>query len=51
MRPTTPTVGNCPVCGTSVSRTDVLIEYETDSGTAAYAGCPDCQAVVDPLDT
>jgi endogenous inhibitor of DNA gyrase (YacG/DUF329 family) len=50
MTTTTPTVGTCPVCGASVARTDVLIEYETDSGPAAYAECPDCRKVVDPLD-
>jgi endogenous inhibitor of DNA gyrase (YacG/DUF329 family) len=50
METTTPTVGNCPVCEAGVTRTDVLIEYETDSGPAAYAECPDCRAVVDPLD-
>lgn len=46
---TTPTVGACPVCGTGVPRTDVLIEYETDTGPAAYAECPGCREVVDPF--
>jgi hypothetical protein len=50
MATTTPTVGNCPVCGASVGRPHVLIEYETDSGPAAYAECPDCREVVNPLD-
>lgn len=51
MSTTTPTVGTCPVCGDSVARIDVLIEYETDTGPAAYAECPGCGEVVDPLDT
>lgn len=50
MKTTTSTVGTCPVCGAGVARTDVLIEYETDGRPAAYAECPDCRAVVDPLD-
>jgi len=45
----TATVGDCPVCGTGVSGIDVLIEYETDTGPAAYAECPGCREVVDPL--
>lgn len=48
MATTTQTVGTCPACGASVSRVDFLIEYETDSGPAAYAECPDCRGVVDP---
>jgi hypothetical protein len=51
MATTTSTVGSCPVCGTSIARTDLLIEYETDGGPAAYAECPDCREVVDPLDS
>lgn len=46
----TPDVGDCPVCGAGVTRTDLLIQYETDSGPAAYAECPDCQEIVHPLD-
>lgn len=50
MATTTHTVGTCPACGASIVHTDVLIEYETDSGPAAYADCPDCRSVVDPFD-
>jgi endogenous inhibitor of DNA gyrase (YacG/DUF329 family) len=46
---TAATVGDCPVCGTGVPRIDVLIEYGTDTGPAAYAECPGCREVVDPL--
>ena len=40
--------GTCPHCETSLSSRDVLIEYETDTGTAAYADCPGCREVVNP---
>lgn len=42
----TPRHGLCPFCGASFSAYDILIEYETDDGPAAYAECPDCRDVV-----
>jgi len=49
MTTTTPVLGTCPGCGADIARTDVLIEYETGGERAAYAECPSCRAVVDPL--
>jgi hypothetical protein len=42
-------VGACPRCGSALTEHDVLIEYRTDGRPAAYAACPDCSSVVDPL--
>lgn len=40
--------GTCPVCGSPIPTTRVLIEYETADGATAYAECPDCGTVVHP---
>jgi len=45
----TASFGTCPACGADIARIDVLIEYEADGEPAAYAECPDCREVVDPL--
>lgn len=42
------TVGTCPRCETPIPESRLLIEYESTDGTAAYAECPDCEAVVHP---
>ncbi|WP_199897039.1 DUF7837 family putative zinc-binding protein [Halarchaeum acidiphilum] len=42
------TLGRCPECGTEVPRNAMLIEYEDDDGSAAYAACPGCESVVKP---
>lgn len=45
----TPTsLGACPRCGADLPRNSLLIEYETDDGSAVYAECPDCETVVHP---
>lgn len=49
MTTTTAAFGTCPVCGADIGRVDVLVEYEADGKPAAYAECPGCRAVVDPL--
>ncbi|MCU4750933.1 hypothetical protein ACLI4Z_09190 [Natrialbaceae archaeon A-arb3/5] len=41
-------IGSCPRCGSTISPSSLLIEYETDDGTAAFAECPDCRDVVAP---
>jgi hypothetical protein len=44
------TLGTCPHCETSIPHRCLLIEYERDGDRAAYAACPDCDAVVQPTD-
>jgi predicted RNA-binding Zn-ribbon protein involved in translation (DUF1610 family) len=42
-------LGRCPDCGESISRTWLLVEYQTDDGdTRIWAECPDCDDVVAP---
>jgi hypothetical protein len=42
------TLGDCPRCDTRISRAQLLIQYDTADGPAAYAECPDCRDVVHP---
>jgi len=42
-------LGTCPHCGASIRSAQTLIEYETPDATAVYAECPDCTAVVHPI--
>ncbi|MFB6153745.1 MAG: hypothetical protein ABEJ27_05790 [Halodesulfurarchaeum sp.] len=41
-------LGVCPHCEATISRGDVLIEYERRGQTARYADCPGCGRVVHP---
>jgi formate dehydrogenase maturation protein FdhE len=41
-------VGACPVCGAGLSSASIIIEYDTTAGTAAFACCGDCRAIVHP---
>ncbi|MCW8173292.1 hypothetical protein D8S78_20460 [Natrialba swarupiae] len=43
-----PSLGTCPFCHAEITPIDVILEYETDSGLAVYAECPECQDVVNP---
>lgn len=40
--------GSCPHCQTAIPRRAVLIEYETTTGSTAFAECPDCEEIVHP---
>jgi len=42
------TAGRCPVCGSTITRQDILIEYERGGDADAFAECPDCLRVVHP---
>ncbi len=42
-------LGECPSCGAQIADRDVLIQYQTTSGTDVYADCPGCRDVVNPL--
>jgi uncharacterized C2H2 Zn-finger protein len=48
MTPNTSTLGRCPRCGAEITPGAVLITYDTDDGTNAFAECPECASVVDP---
>ncbi|MFB6123566.1 MAG: hypothetical protein ABEJ78_08915 [Haloferacaceae archaeon] len=48
MSSTSRNTGRCPHCEASIPASRVLIEYETATGPAAYADCPECGDVVDP---
>lgn len=41
-------LGTCPECGERLPAATLLIEYETDDGTAVFADCPACREVVHP---
>jgi endogenous inhibitor of DNA gyrase (YacG/DUF329 family) len=49
MQSTRPTLGDCPLCGRSIPRERLLIEYDTSDGQSMYAECPDCRKVVHPV--
>lgn len=34
------TLGACPHCGVAISKTHLIIEYETTDGPDIYAECP-----------
>lgn len=40
--------GLCPNCGSQIRPAQVIIEYETDTATRAYADCPGCREIVHP---
>jgi hypothetical protein len=42
------TAGRCPACDSTITRQDILIEYETGGDVDAFAECPDCLRVVHP---
>jgi predicted RNA-binding Zn-ribbon protein involved in translation (DUF1610 family) len=45
MPPDDGVLGRCPLCGTSISESWILIEYET----GVWAECPECDDVVEPV--
>ena len=49
MDSTSELLGTCPHCSASIRSAQTLIEYETTDETAVYAECPDCTAVVHPV--
>jgi len=45
-----PVLGPCPHCDHDIRESWVLIGYETTDGEAgAWAECPSCEAIVDPI--
>ncbi|EMA31120.1 DUF7837 family putative zinc-binding protein [Natronobacterium lacisalsi] len=43
-----PSLGTCPFCSAGITTTDVILEYETETGPTVYAECPECRDVVTP---
>ncbi|NUB91116.1 hypothetical protein HT576_08790 [Haloterrigena sp. SYSU A121-1] len=43
-----PSTGTCPFCQAEITTIDVILEYETETGPAVYAECPECRDVVNP---
>jgi hypothetical protein len=43
-----PTLGRCSFCYAEITTTDVILEYETETGSAVYAEYPECQDIVHP---
>lgn len=41
-------LGTCPFCHAEITSTDVILEYETETGPDVYAECPECRDVVNP---
>ena len=41
-------LGTCPFCGSELSTGAVLIEYEVDDETRAFAECSQCDQPVRP---
>lgn len=47
--PSRDSLGPCPQCGADVGSVNVLIRYEFDGEPAAWAECPHCRVIVDPI--